>query len=320
MPSIRCRTAEDADAYLARLESYARQPRRRAGAAAGGRRAGLIAPAFLLDKAIGQIGISLASARAGGGLVESLVRRTKDIPGTWGPRAEAIARDKVAPALARQLAELQAQRARATMDAGMWARPRGDEYYQWALRASTTTRMTPDEVHQLGQQQITELQAQMDGILKGLGYTKGTVGARMTGLGDDPRFQFPDNDAGRAEILDVHPGAAGDDPRQAPRGVRHPGQGQPRGQAPAARGRARRARRLRRRRIDRRVDSRQVLDQPAHDQAPQPLQPADAHAPRGDPGPRLAGGLLEPVAARPDAAGVQRLFGRLGALRRTARR
>ncbi len=107
----------------------------------------------------------------------------------------------MAPALARQLAELQAQRPRATMDAGMWARPRGDEYYQWALRASTTTRMTPDEVHQLGQQQITELQAQMDGILKGLGYTKGTVGARMTGLGDDPRFQFPDNDAGRAEIL-----------------------------------------------------------------------------------------------------------------------
>jgi uncharacterized protein (DUF885 family) len=41
----------------------------------------------------------------------------------------------------------------------------------------------------------------MDGILKGLGYTKGTVGARMTGLGDDRRFQFPDNDAGRAEIL-----------------------------------------------------------------------------------------------------------------------
>ena len=28
---------------------------------------------------------------------------------------------------------------RATMDAGMWARPRGPEFYHWALRASTTT-------------------------------------------------------------------------------------------------------------------------------------------------------------------------------------
>jgi uncharacterized protein (DUF885 family) len=61
--------------------------------------------------------------------------------------------------------------------------------------------MTPDEVHQLGQQQVVELQAQMDGILKGLGYTTGTVGARMTALGDDRRFQFPDNDTGRAQIL-----------------------------------------------------------------------------------------------------------------------
>jgi uncharacterized protein (DUF885 family) len=196
------RTAEDAEAYLARLESYARQLDGELARLQAAGAQGLIAPAFLLDKAIGQIGISVASATQGGGLVDSLVRRTKDLPGTWGPRAEAITKEKVAPALARQLAELQAQRARASMDAGMWARPRGDEYYQWALRASTTTRMTPDEVHQLGQQQVVELQAQMDGILKGLGYTKGTVGARMTGLGDDRRFQFPDNDTGRAQILD----------------------------------------------------------------------------------------------------------------------
>ena len=195
------RNAEDAEAYLARLESYARQLDGELARLQAAGAQGLIAPGFLLDKAIGQIGISVASAKQGGGLVESLVRRTKDLPGTWGARAETIAREKVAPALARQLAELQAQRARATMDAGMWARPRGDEYYQWALRASTTTRMTPDEVHQLGQQQVVELQAQMDGILKGLGYTTGTVGARMTGLGNDRRFQFPDNDTGRAQIL-----------------------------------------------------------------------------------------------------------------------
>lgn len=41
----------------------------------------------------------------------------------------------------------------------------------------------------------------MDVILKKQGFTKGTVGERMTALGKDPRFLFPDNDAGRAEIL-----------------------------------------------------------------------------------------------------------------------
>jgi uncharacterized protein (DUF885 family) len=196
------KSAADAEAYLARLESYAQQMDGELARlkAAGGQ--GLIAPAFLLDKAIGQIGISVAAAQKGGGLVDSLVRRTSDIPGSWGPRAETLVRDKVAPALARQLDELKAQRAKATMDAGMWARPRGDEYYAWALRASTTTRATPEEVHQLGQQQVKELHAQMDEILKGLGYANGTVGARMTALADDPRYQFPDTDAGRAQILD----------------------------------------------------------------------------------------------------------------------
>lgn len=195
------RTAEDAEAYLARLEDYPRQLDGELARLKAAGAQGVIAPAFLLDKAIDQVGLSVAGARRGGGLVESLVRRTKDIPGTWRSRAETLVRDQVVPALERQLAELKAQRGTATMDAGMWARPRGDEYYAWALRASTTTRMTPDEVHQMGQQQLAELQAQMDTILKGLGYTTGTVGARMTGLGRDRRFQFPDNDAGRAEIL-----------------------------------------------------------------------------------------------------------------------
>ncbi len=196
------RTAEDAEAYLARLESYARQLDGELGRLQAAGAQGLVAPAFLLDKAIGQMTLSVAAAKQGGGLVESLVRRTRDTPGTWGARAETLARERVAPALERQLAELKAQRAKATMDAGMWARPRGDEYYQWALRASTTTRLTPDEVHQMGQQQLAELQAQMDTILKGLGYSTGSVGARMTALGRDPRFQFPDDDTGRAQILE----------------------------------------------------------------------------------------------------------------------
>ncbi len=43
--------------------------------------------------------------------------------------------------------------------------------------------------------------AQMDGILKGIGYSQGTVGERMRALAKDPRYQFPQGDKGRAEIL-----------------------------------------------------------------------------------------------------------------------
>ena len=103
------------------------------------RAAGLVPPAFLIDKALGQMSLSAKNAREGGTLVESIERRTKNIPGNWAERARTIAAQEIAPALERQIAELQAQRAVATDDAGIWARPRGDEFYRWALKASTTT-------------------------------------------------------------------------------------------------------------------------------------------------------------------------------------
>ena len=195
------RNAADAEAYLARLESYPVQLEGELGRLKAAAGKGLIAPAFLIDKAVNQMTMSVKGAREGGGLVESLERRTKDIPGEWAGRARSIAQQKVAPALERQLAELQAQRTRATMDAGMWARPGGPEFYRWALKASTTTTMTPDEIHQMGLDQVAELHGRMDVILKHLGYTKGSVGARMTALSNDPRYKFSEGDKGRAEIM-----------------------------------------------------------------------------------------------------------------------
>ena len=195
------KNAEDAEAYLARLESYAVQLDGELGRLKAAAAQGLIAPAFLIDKATKQMTLSVQGAKEGGGLVESLERRTKDIPGNWAGRARSIAQQKVAPALERQLAELAAQRPRATMDAGMWSRPHGPEFYRWALRASTTTTMTPDEIHQMGLDQVAELHGRMDVILKSLGYTQGTVGARMTALSNDPRYKFPEGDPGRAEIM-----------------------------------------------------------------------------------------------------------------------
>jgi uncharacterized protein (DUF885 family) len=193
--------AADAEAYLARLQSYAKQLDGELGRIQGARAAGLVPPAFLIDKAIAQMNLSAAGARKGGTLVESIERRTKNIPGDWAARARTIAAQEIAPALDRQLAELKTQRGVATNDAGMWARPRGEDYYRWALKASTTTTMSPDEIHELGLREVESLHAEMDGILKKVGYSQGTVGARMQALAKDPRYQFAEGDKGRAEIM-----------------------------------------------------------------------------------------------------------------------
>ena len=195
------RDAADAEAYLARLASYPHQLDGELGRIRDARAKGLVPPAFLLDKALPQLEASLKGAREGGGLVESIERRARDFPGNWVARASAVARQQVAPALERQIGELKLQRQSATMQAGMWARPGGDAYYAWALRASTTTNMTPDEVHRMGLEQVNELHRRMDPILRRLGYSQGSVGARMQALAKDPRYQFSEGDKGRAEIM-----------------------------------------------------------------------------------------------------------------------
>ena len=146
---------------------------------------------------------ALKNTRQGGTIVDSLVRRAKEkgIAGNWDARARKIATGEVVPALQRQIAELQAERAVATDVAGMWARPHGEEYYRWALKASTTTTMSPDEVHQMGLEQLAELQGRMDPILKSIGYAQGTIGERMQALAKDPRYKFSEGDKGRAEIM-----------------------------------------------------------------------------------------------------------------------
>jgi uncharacterized protein (DUF885 family) len=197
----RVENAADAEAYLARLQSYARQLDGELERIQAARGVGLVPPAFLLDKALAQMRLSAQGARAGGTLVESLERRSRNIPGDWAGRARRIAAQEIAPALDRQIRELEAQRAVATNDAGISARPHGAEFYRWALKASTTTTMSPDEVHELGRSELAQLHGRMDAILKEAGYTQGTVGERMNALANDPRYKFAEGDAGRAEIL-----------------------------------------------------------------------------------------------------------------------
>ena len=197
----RVERAADAEAYLARMESYARALDGELGRLRAARELGLVPPAFLLDKTIGQLTLSMNGARDGGSLVESLERRSRSIPGAWAERARAIAAQQIAPALERQLGELQTQRGVATNDAGISARPSGEEFYRWALKAATTTAMTPDEIHELGRSELSGLHAQMDTGLRQVGYTQGSVGERMQALARDPRYRFSDGDPGRAEIL-----------------------------------------------------------------------------------------------------------------------
>lgn len=90
----------------------------------------------------------------------------------------------------------------AETDHGVWKLPDGEAYYRYKLAEHTTTDITPDEVHELGLQEVARISAEMDEILQSQGYTDGTVGERMVQLGDEPRFVYPNTDEGREAALE----------------------------------------------------------------------------------------------------------------------
>ncbi len=194
-------TSADAEAYLARMNAFAGQLDGETERVQAAGAKGAILPDFALGQTLKQLNIARSGPVEQWDVVTSIAKRTAAMPGNFGARAAKLAADRIAPALDRQIAAFQAQRPKATNDAGAWKLPQGDAYYAWALRAATTTTMTPDEIHKAGREQLAELHARMDVILKKEGYTQGPVGARMTALSKDPKYLFPEGDPGRAEIM-----------------------------------------------------------------------------------------------------------------------
>jgi uncharacterized protein (DUF885 family) len=195
-------TKDDCEAYLARLEAYATvldQENARMADAPG---KGVIPPDFLLATAAGQVSELRGQSAAATRLVTSLDERAKAKGlGDYAPRATAIVQDKIFPALERQAAALKALQAKATHDAGVWKFPDGGDYYRWALKTGTTTNRTPADIHKMGLEQGAAIDARMDAILKTQGFTKGTVGERMTALTKDAKFLYPATDQGKRDLI-----------------------------------------------------------------------------------------------------------------------
>ena len=152
-----------------------------AWAESGGRVKGLVPPAFLLDKALAQLGLTIKNAREGGSLVESIERRTRNIPGTWGERARGIAARRSHRRWSgnwrnsRRSARLRRAMPGCGPDLTGRVLPVGVE-------GSTTTSMSPDEIHEMGRREFAAASRANGRPSETPGYTQGSVGARMQAL------------------------------------------------------------------------------------------------------------------------------------------
>jgi uncharacterized protein (DUF885 family) len=196
-------TADDADAYLARLDGFGTLMDQELEVARHDVALGVVPPDFIIDKTLIQMRAMAGTPAASAPLVQSVARRAaeKGIKGDYAGQAASLYNEKVLPALQRQIAHMESLRAGAVHDAGVWCLPKGGEYYTRSVKQYSTAGWSPDQIHRTGLELVASLGAEADKLMRKVGYTKGTVGERFAAMYRDPKMHYPNTDAGKEQLI-----------------------------------------------------------------------------------------------------------------------
>lgn len=185
-------TVKDYDDWLKRVQDYVTWSDTAIRRMREGMTRGIVQPKVLIERTVPQLE-ALIAADPQQSVFYGPVRA---LPGTFSAAdrerltaafTQAIVAE-INPAL-RRMADFLAQDylpvARDSI--GQSALPDGRRWYRYLVRARTTTDLTPEQIHQIGLDEIARIGAEMDAIMRAVGFA-GDRRAFMTQLRDDPRF------------------------------------------------------------------------------------------------------------------------------------
>ncbi|AWM33728.1 DUF885 domain-containing protein [Hymenobacter nivis] len=170
---------------------------------------GVVPPTFVIDKVLAEMSGLVAQPPAQSILYTSFAEKLKKADGLdAAAQTELLAETQrqitgsVYPAYRQLIAYFAALRPRSTTDAGVWKFPDGKAYYAYCLRSNTTTNLSAAQIHAIGLSEVARITAEMRAILQAQKVPGAdSVGPTLARLGEEPRFLYPDTDAGRAQIL-----------------------------------------------------------------------------------------------------------------------
>jgi uncharacterized protein (DUF885 family) len=182
--------AADAEAWIARLEAAPAFFAQNIANARRGLASGFTQPRIIVERA-------LAFARGqADSLPDALIAPLMQLPATIPAeaqdaaraRARAVISERVMPAYANVVAFLQNEYLPVARESlGMRAAPGGEAYYRFLVRFHTTTDLTPEQIHALGEQEVARIRHEMDAVIAETGF-HGDFAAFLNFLHSDPRF------------------------------------------------------------------------------------------------------------------------------------
>lgn len=89
---------------------------------------------------------------------------------------------------------------KANNEAGVWKFPDGEAFYHLALKRTTTTDLSAEDIHKIGLIEVDRIHAEMRTIKEKVGF-KGDLKSFMTFMREDPQFYYPNTQAGKDKYL-----------------------------------------------------------------------------------------------------------------------
>ena len=194
--------------YLSRLAEFGRVLRETHERVTDDRANGVIPPDFVIEKALVGMNKFIEGGAAENPLVTTLGPKLEALDGldetTAGQlvnEAAQLVATEVIPGYQAMISLFESMLPEATHDAGIWRLPDGVAIYATKLQSNTTTQYSPDEIHATGLAEVDRIEGEMLDILDSQGIAGESFAERVRIVMEDPAHQFPNTDAGRADMI-----------------------------------------------------------------------------------------------------------------------
>lgn len=172
---------------------------------------GIIPPKFVFDKVIEDsenilVGQPFDSTDQKSTLLNDFLEKidTLDIASDTKSNLETLARHalltSVKPAYLNLISFMKVQKERATSDHGAWKFPEGEAFFNTALKRTTTTNLTANEIHEIGLNEVARIHGEMDVIRNTVGF-EGTLQDFFQFMKTDKQFYYTADKQGKDAYL-----------------------------------------------------------------------------------------------------------------------
>lgn len=201
------RGAED---YLARLREVSRKFDQVLEGLAIREKKGVVPPRFVIERVLTEMRGFAGKPALDNPLyknfavkVDALAELTTRDKETLDAQCAQTIENSVLPAYRKLISFFEGQVLRSSTDDGVWKLPDGDDYYAYRLRTETTTRMTPQQVHDLGLSEVARVEGEMKSVLTAQAELQPgeTPAQALARLAKDTRFLYANTDEGRKAAL-----------------------------------------------------------------------------------------------------------------------